>query len=101
MSSTRGIGFFLLVLYFAGSVVVVAAHDIRAALPKQGDSKRAEVKALVRQLRGDPLVRKGQPFLHADEAPAREKGRSLTKHDRSFLKRLLRGFISVGEDAVS
>lgn len=101
MEWTRGIGFFLLVLYFAGSVVVVAARDIRVRLEKQGTSKKTEVAALIEQLRGEPLQQKGAPFVHADSLPERNRGRLLTKHDRSFFRRILRVFVSVGEDATS
>jgi hypothetical protein len=101
MEWTRGIGFFLLVLYFAGSVVVVAARDIRVKLEKQGTSKKTEVAALIQQLRGEPLQQKGAPFVHGESLPERNRGRILTKHDQSFFRRILRVFVSVGEDATS
>ncbi len=112
MAAMRKIALQMLILFFAGSVVVVAARDMRAKLEVQGDEERAQVQALIKQLKGDVLTSKSdteaaseeekmQRFLQPSVMPTRTPGRVLTERDRKIFRSILRKFISVSEEAAS
>ncbi len=102
----------MLILFFAGSVVTVAARDVRAKLKEHGEEDRVRVYALIKQLKGDVLTSKtdkeaesqedkNQKFLQPSVMPARTPGRLLTERDRNFFRSILRKFIAVSEEAAS
>ncbi len=102
----------MLILFFAGSVVTVAARDMRANLKAHGDEERARVQALIQQLKGDVLGNKAdketeseeektQKFLQPSVLPPRAPGRMLTERDRQVFRSILRKFIAVSEEAAS
>jgi hypothetical protein len=112
MVGVRKVAFHLLVLFFAGSVVAVAAYDMRSKLEQQGDAERAQVEQLIKQLKGDALTNKsdnegeseeGQSstFLQPSVLPPRAPGRLLTERDRQIFRSVLRRFIAVSEEAAS
>jgi|GEM_PF-6330166 len=112
MSMMRKVGFQLIVLFFAGSVVTVAARDMRSKLRDQGEEGRVRVQALIKQLRADVLgskpdtageseEEKRQRFLQASAMPARTAGHFLTERDRKIFRSILRRFIAVSEEAAS
>ncbi len=112
MATMRKIALQMLILFFAGSVVTVAARDMRANLKVHGDEERSRVQALIQQLKGDVLGNKAdkqaeseeektQKFLQPSVMPARAPGRILTERDRQVFRSILRKFIAVSEEAAS
>ena len=102
----------MFILFFAGSVVTVAARDIRAKLQDQGDTERLQVQALIKQLQGDVLTtkvdkegeseeEKQRKFLQPSVMPTRAPGRILTERDHKIFRSILRKFIAVSADAAS
>jgi hypothetical protein len=112
MAAMRKIALLMLILFFAGSVVTVAAREMRANLKEQGDDERIRVQALIKQLKGDVLTSKAdkeaeseeekrQRFLQPSVLPTRAPGRILTERDSMFFRSILRKFIAASEEAAS
>jgi hypothetical protein len=98
MESFRKLAFTAMITFFAGSVVSVAARDMRAGLEQQGSDKQAEVRNLIDQLRGESLLKKGEAYVDDQVMPPRKPGALLTERDRGFFKTLLRRILGAAED---
>jgi hypothetical protein len=88
----------VMIVFFAGSVVSVAARDVRAGLEHQGPEKQVQVDSLIRQLHGEVLLKKGEAVVHPDVLPLRKPGRLLTERDRRACRAILKHFVRVSED---
>lgn len=86
------IGFFLFVLFFAGSVVLLAANELARfhGRVKSGASEGA--RKLIEALRGDTLqgMSKEETYLDPSVVPSRRKGQYLQGEDRKKLNSMLK-----------
>lgn len=98
------IGFFLFILFFAGSVVLLAANELRHFHSRlnRGDTETA--KRLIEALRGDTLqgMAKEETYLDPTVVPQRRKGQYLQTEDskrlNSMLKKVLPRSTQEGEN---
>ena len=90
MEGTQKVGFLLLVLFFAGSVVLMAAHEIRTKTMKRGEGSTASARQLIKELRGESVVNKKQEYVDPSSLPQRRPGEYLQERDRQKLNSLLK-----------
>ena len=83
-------GFLLLVLFFAGSIVLMAAHEIRSKTMRRGDGSSTSARQLIRELRGEKVVNKKEEYVDPASLPQRRPGDYLQENDRQKLNSLLR-----------
>ena len=76
---------FMLVLFFGGSSVVIAGRDLYSRHKDKASSERMAAAALIRDLRGDNLMKKGDKYIHAEVVPDRKNSRILPDRDRAML----------------
>lgn len=89
----RNIGFFLMILIFAGSTVFVAASDIRARLAPPTDADRVALKELVENLQGEKVIPAVKAAMVKEAIPARSQGSPLVKNDIQRIKNFLLGLV--------
>jgi len=89
MDGTHRVGFFLLVLFFAGSVVIVAVHELRERSMMQGQGSPESARRLIKQLRGEVLVNRKDEYVESESLPQRKPGSYLHDKDREKLNSLL------------
>ena len=90
MDGSKRVGFFLLVLFFAGSVVLMAARELRDHGIRQGAGNPAAARRLIQQLRGEYISNSNTEYAAADTMPQRSRGGILQDKDRATLNSLLK-----------
>ena len=97
MTGFTGFKFFLFVLLFAGSIVLISAQQLRKLhIRNQGMGDPGAARSLIHSLRGEILSQsaKGKEFSIAPEdLPARKSGEILQPDDRKELNSVLRGIL--------
>jgi len=89
MDGKQRIVFLFAVFFFAGSIVLIAAQELRNRTMRQGGS--GDAKKLILELRGDVLGRRGGVEVVSPEAmPTRKPGSYLVENDRQTLNSLLK-----------
>lgn len=101
MTLINKLAIFLCVSAFSGSMVLMGARDLRAALhePSAEDLERA--KRLIQQLRGDELFRVQAKYNESSEKPPRKPGSVLPEYDLAKIKKLLINMIGGAGDGAS
>jgi len=94
----RRFGLFLFIVFFSGSVVVVAARNLRDKLGSFSAQQQEQVVKLVEALRGDQLFKAEAKYHEGQKGPPRRVGSYLPEHDIKKLKQFLASLIS-GEEA--
>jgi len=90
MGGTQRVGFFLLVLFFAGSVVVMAAHELRTRSHRKGGGDSISARRLIQVLKGETVANKPEGYLEPELMPQRRPGSYLHEQDRKNLNSLLK-----------
>jgi hypothetical protein len=101
MSVATRLGLFLLVTFFSGSIVVMAATDLRNRLKPPTNDEVERAAKLVQALRGDELFRVEAKYdeQHPNLQP-RKPGRYLPEYDMKKIKSFLVGIIGgISEDS--
>jgi hypothetical protein len=93
----RRLGLFLFIVFFSGSVVIVAARNLRDRLGSFSDQQKEQVSALVEALRGDQLFKAEAKYHQDHKGPPRRFGSYLPEHDLKKIKQFLSGLVA-GED---
>lgn len=100
MSILRSSLTFLMIVGFAGAVVMVAARDMRSALGKHSDEQTKQAQELVRTLRGDALLERGeQHYLNPRVLPQRAAGSVLPSSDKQRMKGFLQKLLGLAADS--
>jgi hypothetical protein len=101
MTLINKLALFLCISAFSGSMVLMGARDLRAALqePTSDDLERA--KRLIQQLRGDELFRVQAKYHETSEKPPRKPGSVLPEYDLAKIKKLLVNMIGGAGDGAS
>lgn len=94
----RELGLFLIIVFFSGSAVVVAARNLRDKLGSFSAQQQEQVVKLVEALRGDQLFKAEAKYHEGQKGPPRRIGSYLPEHDIKKLKQFLASLIS-GEEA--
>ena len=89
----RNIGFFLMIVIFAVSTVVVAAKDIRTRLATPTDADRAALKEIIENLQGGKVIPAVKAAMVKESMPARSQGSPLVKGDIQRIKSFLLGLV--------
>jgi hypothetical protein len=89
---------FLCISTFSGSMVLMGARDLRAALqdPSAEDIERS--KRLIQQLRGDELFRVQAKYTESSDKPPRKRGSVLPEYDLAKIKKLLFSMIGGNDE---
>ena len=90
MDGTNRFVFFLVVLFFAGSVVLMAAQELRDKGLRQGNRDPEAAKRLIQQLRGEYIINTEKDYAAPHALPQRSKGGILQDKDRATLNNFLR-----------
>jgi hypothetical protein len=91
---------FLMIVAFAGAIVLVGARDMRRSLAKHSDEQKTHAQELIRMLRGDSLLQKGEGrYLHPESLPQRTGGSVLPATDKQRMKGLLQKLIGFADDS--
>lgn len=93
----RRFGLFLFILFFSGSVVVVAARNLRDRLGTFSTQQQERVVKLVESLRGDELFKAEAKYHEGQKGPPRRNGSYLPEHDLKKIKQFLAGLIAGDE----
>lgn len=89
-----------MIVGFAGAVVLVAARDMRRTLGRHSDEQKTHAQELVRTLRGDALLQKGEGrYLHPQSLPQRTAGSVLPSTDKQRMKGLLKKLLGFAADS--
>ena len=90
----RRMGFFLFVLVFAGSVVLMAAHDLRRRTVFKEKGNSTEANDLMNALSGNPLSKVGSPeVIEAETIPQRAPGQYLVEKDKKTFRNAISGIM--------
>jgi len=89
MEGSKKLRFFLLISFFAGSVVFMAAHELRAKTMRHGSGNPEEAHRLIQKLRGEFVVNHEAGYINPSEIPHRRPGDYLQENDRKALNSLL------------
>lgn len=93
MAGFQRVGFFLFVLFFAGSVVLIAANELRHQhLLQKGKGDPTSARQLIDALRGDVLSgswRTDDASIEQEGMPQRRPGSILSEEDRKELNSIL------------
>ncbi len=98
MDGTKRVGFFFLVLFFAGSVVLMAARELRDKALARGEGTKASAQALIKRLRGEYIHNVPGAYAAPDRLPTRTKGGLLQDNDRQSLNSLVRQVVPAPEE---
>jgi hypothetical protein len=90
MDGSKRVGFFLLVLFFAGSVVLMAARELRDQGMRRGAGNPAGARRLIQQLRGEYIANSNTEYAATESMPQRSRGGILQDKDRATLNSLLK-----------
>lgn len=90
MDGSKRVGFFLLVLFFAGSVVLIAARELRDHGIRQGSGNPSAARRLIQQLRGEYIANSNTEYAATELMPQRSRGGILQDKDRATLNSLLK-----------
>jgi hypothetical protein len=82
-----------MIVFFSGSVVVVAARNLHSKLGPVTDKDKEEAHKLVAAIRGDELFRVQGKYSEAHPAPVRRTGSYLPDYDRKRIKQFLASLI--------
>ena len=93
----RRLGLFMFIVFFSGSVVIVAARNLRDKLGGFSEQQKERVVKLVEALRGDELFKAEAKYHEGQKGPPRRTGSYLPEHDLKKIKKFLSGLVS-GED---
>jgi hypothetical protein len=94
----RRLGLFFFIVFFSGSVVIVAARNLRDHLGGFSDEQKQRASALVEALRGDQLFKSEAKYHEGQKGPPRRTGSYLPEHDLKKLKRFLSNLVAGEED---
>jgi hypothetical protein len=99
MSVATRFGLFLLITFFSGSIVVMAAKDLRNNLKPPTDGEIDRTKRLVQALRGDELFNVEAKYTepHPNLQP-RKPGSYLPDYDMKKIKSFILGLVGGTED---
>jgi hypothetical protein len=100
MPLLQRLALFSFIVFFSGSVVVVAARNLHSKLAPHTDKDKEQAQKLIEALRGDELFKAQAKYSEAHPAPARRNGSYLPDHDRRRIKNFLSSLIG-GKDAGS
>jgi hypothetical protein len=93
------LGFFLLVLFFCGSVVLIASHELQLQHRRLGKGDPEAARALIRALRSD-VMNEAAPgkggFLGDHVLAARENGKVFQSQDRRKITSVLQSIVPRG-----
>lgn len=76
---------FLMIVFFGGSSVVIAGRDMYNRVKHKASSERVAAAALIQDLRGDRLEKKGEKYIHSTVVPERKYSSILPDRDRAML----------------
>ena len=83
-----------LVFFFSGSIVLIAAHDLRHTKLFSRNSDGVSAKELIRALKGDPLNQNSDSMVEdPGSSPRRGSGEFLKKEDRKKINSFIRGIL--------
>lgn len=98
MEGTRRFGFILLVVFFAGSVVLMAAHELRRKTMRQGDGDALSAQKLIKELRSEAVVNREDGYVDPEAMPLRRPGGYLHEKDRQKLNSLIQKVVPSTEE---
>ena len=81
------------VVFFAGSMVIVGARNMRDRLGEATQKDKEQAERLIHALRGDELFRFEGKYSENNNHPNRQSGSYLPDHDRRKIKEFLRRLI--------
>jgi hypothetical protein len=90
MEGKQRIAFLFVVFFFSGSVVLLAAHELKVRTMQRSDGNRDDAKKLIRELRGDALSRGPGKVVNPEALPTRTAGSYLPENDKKKLNSLLK-----------
>ena len=93
----RSFSLFIMIFFFAGSLVLVAANDIRKRLPAPTAAQEERMQHLITQLRHETILPPEKEFVEESRKPQRQPGSYLPEHDWARLKRTILGLMSSSE----
>jgi hypothetical protein len=100
MPLLQRLALFSFIVFFSGSVVVVAARNLHSKLAPHTDQDKEHAQKLIEALRGDALFKAQAKYSETHPAPSRSNGSYLPDHDRRRIKSFLSSLIG-GKDAGS
>jgi hypothetical protein len=103
MPTLHRLGFFLLVTFFSGSIVIIAAKDLRKNLQPPTELETERAAKLVQALRGDELFHVEAKYHepHPNLEP-RKLGSFLRAYDLKKIKSFMMGLVGgIGDDDTS
>jgi hypothetical protein len=95
----RRLGLFFFIVFFSGSVVIVAARNLRDRLGGFSDEQKERVATLVEALRGDQLFKAEAKYHEGQKGPPRRIGSYLPEHDLKKLKQFLSSLVAGDDEA--
>ncbi len=97
MSTMNKLAMLVCITAFSGSMVVMGACDLRAALKAPTPVEQERAKRLIQQLRGDELFRIEGKYHETHEKPSRKPGSILPDYDLAKIKKFLSNLIGSGD----
>ncbi len=97
----RRFGLFLFIVFFSGSVVIVAARNLRDKLTASSAQEQEQVVKLLEALRGDELFKTEAKYHEQKKGPPRRLGSYLPEHDLKKIKQFLASLIAGDESQPS
>lgn len=98
MEGTKRFGFFLLVLFFAGSIALIATHELRDRVMSQGEGSPELARKMIRELRGDVVKNKNGAVTSGDSSAGRRPGHYLHDNDRQKLNEFIKQVVPVPQE---
>lgn len=98
MDGEKRFTFFLLVFFFAGSVVLIAAHELKNRSMKRREGTSAEARQLIHNLRGEASLISKEGYVDPGAYPTRRPGSYLQEHDKKKLNTLLQQLIPPADE---
>jgi hypothetical protein len=97
----RSVALFLMIFLFAGSIVFVAARDIRVRLAPPTDVDRALLQDILKDIQGERVVPAVKAAMPKEAMPDRSHGSYLARRDIERLKKFIVSLVNPGEAAES
>lgn len=93
----RTFSLFMMIFLFAGSLVLVAANDIRKRLPPPSAAQEERMRNLITHLRHETILPPEKEFVEEARKPPRKPGSYLPDTDWARLKRAILSVVSSSE----
>jgi hypothetical protein len=93
----RTFALFMMIFLFSGSLVLVAANDIRKSLPPPSAAQQERMQTLITHLRHETILPPEKAFVEEGRKPVRKPGSYLPDTDWARLKRAILSIVSSPE----